>query len=128
MENKNVQKAENKDVQKTSGYVFTPKVDIWETEEDIQLVAEMPGVDEKNVDINLQDQTLTILGRVTPDEMKGYDKVYSEYHVGNYERSFTLAQDIDRDKIKATMKQGVLTLVLPKSESAKPRRIEVKAE
>ena len=128
MENKNVQKTEDKRASKTSGYVFTPKVDIWETEEDIQLVAEMPGVDEKNVDINLQDQTLTILGRVVPDEMKGYEKVYSEYHVGNYERSFTIAQDIDRDKIKATMKQGVLTLVLPKSESVKPRRIEVKAE
>ncbi|MBN1521612.1 MAG: Hsp20/alpha crystallin family protein [Candidatus Aureabacteria bacterium] len=128
MENKNVKKTEDKSIQKTSGYVFTPKVDIWETEDDIHLIAEMPGVDEKNVDINLEDQTLTILGRVMPDEMEGYEKVYSEYHVGNYERSFTVAQDIDRDKIKATMKQGVLTLVVPKSESAKPKRIEVKAE
>jgi HSP20 family molecular chaperone IbpA len=112
----------------SAGYVFTPKVDIWETQDAIQIVAEMPGVDDKSVDISLEDRALSIVGRVGPEDIGGYDKVYSEYQVGNYERTFTIPYDIDRDRIKAAVRQGILKLVLPKSESAKPRRIEVKVE
>jgi len=129
MKNKELERTDTaKKERSASGYVFTPRVDIWETEDNIYLIAEMPGVDEKGVDINLENNTLKIIGRVEPEEFEGYEKVYSEYSTGHYERTFTISQEIDTDNIKATIKQGVLKIVLPKKESAKPKRIEVKAE
>jgi HSP20 family molecular chaperone IbpA len=108
-------------------YTFTPCVDIWETSEDYRLELEMPGVDAGGVDVQLEDGVLNVVGRVTPVNSEGYNRTYSEYEVGNYERSFTVANEIDAAKIQAKIKNGVLSLILPKREAAKPRRIEVAA-
>jgi HSP20 family protein len=107
--------------------VFVPPADIYETRDSIVVLAEMPGVAPDGVDITLERRVLTIRGRSTGTEHKGYQRVYNEYADGDYERSFTLSENIDRDRIEATLKNGVLHLVLPKAETAKARKIELKA-
>jgi len=106
--------------------VFVPRVDIYETEKGIELLADMPGVDEKNVDITLEKNVLTITGHVEPVYPEGFNLVYSEYEIGDFERSFTLTDQIDQDNIGAKVKNGVLRLSLPKSGKAMSRKIEVK--
>lgn len=106
---------------------FVPRVDIYETKDAIFLIADMPGVDEKSVDVELEKNILTIAGRVDIGEMKDRTMVYSEYEIGDYERTFTLSDEIDHDKICATVKNGVLRLELPKAEKIKPKKIAIKA-
>ena len=107
-------------------YTFTPKVDIWETEGGYNLEVEMPGVDRTGVDVKLEEGVLSIIGRVQPDDTIGFEKIYSEYEFGNYERQFQISEVVDETNIKASIKNGILQLELPKRESAKPKRIEVK--
>jgi HSP20 family protein len=106
---------------------FIPRVDIYETNDDIFLVADMPGVDEKSVDITLEKNTLTINGYIDPEQPDNYSLAYAEYEVGDYQRSFSLSDQIDQDKIEATVKYGVLRLRLPKAGPAKARKIAVKS-
>jgi HSP20 family molecular chaperone IbpA len=129
MSDKDLQKTENTTVTEKIRNVktFIPRVDIYETREALFLIAEMPGVDEKTVDVELEKNVLTISGRVEDGKMKDYNLVFSEYEVGDYERTFTLSDEIDRDKIKATVKQGVLRLELPKAEKVKPKKIAIQA-
>jgi HSP20 family protein len=107
--------------------VFLPPADIYETKDSIVVLAEMPGVSPDGVDISLERRVLTIRGRSAANEHGGYQRVYNEYADGDYERVFTLSENIDRDRIEATLKEGVLQLVLPKAEAAKARKIELKA-
>jgi HSP20 family molecular chaperone IbpA len=107
--------------------VFVPRVDIRETEAAVLLVADMPGVDETSVNIDLEGSELTIKGGYLPKAPEGYTATYREYRSGNYERTFTLGDTIDRDGIKATVSNGVLRLTLPKAKEAQPKRIAVKA-
>jgi|SRR6185312_4561419 len=107
--------------------VFIPVTDIYETADRIVVLAEMPGVPPDGVDITLERRVLTIRGRLATREHGGYRQIYSEYGEGDYERVFTLSEDIDRDRIEASHKNGVLHLILPKAESAKTRKIELKA-
>ena len=107
--------------------VFIPRVDICETKDAIVLLADMPGVDEKSVDITLEKNVLTLSGKVEPVAHEGYRAVYAEYEAGDYERAFTLSDEIDRDKIVATVKNGVLRLELPKAEKVKPKKISIQA-
>ena len=107
-------------------HTFTPRVDIWETDAGYNLEVEMPGVSKEGIDVKLEDGILSILGRVQPTEVTGFEKVHTEYQVGNYERQFKISEVIDESKINASVKNGVLQLELPKRESAKPKRIEVK--
>ena len=107
--------------------VFLPPADIYETKDSIVVLAEMPGVPPEGVDLTLERRVLTIRGRSAAGEHAGYQRVYSEYTDGDYERVFTLSENIDRDRIEARLKDGVLHLVLPKAETAKARRIELKA-
>jgi HSP20 family protein len=107
--------------------VFLPPADIYETKDSIVVMAEMPGVPPDGVDITLERRVLTIRGRSAPNEHSGYQRVYNEYADGDYERVFTLSDNIDRDRIEATLKDGVLHLTLPKAEAARARRIELKA-
>jgi HSP20 family protein len=107
--------------------VFLPSADIYETRDNIVVLAEMPGVAPDGVDITLERRLLTIRGRSAANEHTGYQRVYSECANGDYERVFTLSENIDRDRIAATLKDGVLHLVLPKAESAKARKIELKS-
>ena len=107
--------------------VFVPPADVYETKDHIVVLAEIPGVDHDGVDITLERRVLTVRGRSTTREHTGYQRIYNEYAGGDYERVFTLSENIDRERIEATLKDGVLHLVLPKAETAKPRRIELKA-
>ena len=104
---------------------FLPTTDIFETEDALTLVLEMPGVDRGNIDESVENGVLTVEGRINFDKYEGLQPVYSEYNVGPYRRSFRISSRIDQDKIKAEIRDGVITLVLPKAEQAKPRRIEV---
>jgi len=106
---------------------FLPAVDIYESEKDTVLVADMPGVDDKSVNIELEGGVLTVTGEVSDEKCEGHDLVYAEYRVGDYQRSFRLADTVDRDKIGASVKNGVLRIVLPKAEQALPKKIQVNA-
>jgi HSP20 family protein len=104
---------------------FVPTADIFETEAALTVVLEMPGVDKGNVDISVEDGVLTVQGRLDFSKYEGMQPVYTEYNIGHYRRSFSLSNKINQDKIGAEMKDGVLTVVMPKAEKAKPRRISV---
>ena len=107
---------------------FVPRVDIYSVDDQMVLLADMPGVEDGNVEVTLEKNVLTILGRVNDQKLEGYKPVYSEYRVGNYKRTFSLSQEIDRDNIEAVLANGVLRLTLPKAEAAKARKITVRAE
>lgn len=106
---------------------FMPNADIFETEDALTVVLEMPGVDRENIDVSVENGLLTVEGRIDFGKYEGLQPVYSEYNVGPYRRSFRLSSRVDQDKISAEMRDGVITLVLPKAEQAKPHRIEVKS-
>lgn len=108
-----------------AGACFVPRADIYETEDGITVVADMPGVDEESIDITLEQNVLTINGYVTMDRPEDYSLAYAEYRVGDYQRRFTLSDQIDKNKIEATMKDGVLRLQLPKAEPS-TKKISVK--
>ncbi len=108
------------------GRVFLPAVDIFETPEALVLVADMPGVAADKVTVDLKDNHLVISGEVAPPMGKGETMAQQEYYTGDFQREFHVGSMIDQGKIEATMRDGVLHLVLPKVEKAKPRKIEVK--
>ncbi|MGD8758036.1 MAG: Hsp20/alpha crystallin family protein [Deltaproteobacteria bacterium] len=115
------------DVEQTRpGATFTPAVDIFETDTGITLLADMPGVKAKDLDIDLQKSVLTIKGDVDSPEGPNETYVLREYSTGAYVRQFALSDAIDQSKIDAELKDGVLTLVMPKAEKAMPRKIAVK--
>jgi len=107
--------------------VYIPRVDIYETGDDVVLVADMPGVDEDGVDITLEKNVLTISGNILPADREGYSLAYSEYREGDYERTFALSNEVDRNRIEATIQDGVLMLTLPKAEEMKARKIAVRS-
>jgi HSP20 family protein len=106
---------------------FVPRADIYETEEAITVVTDMPGVDETSLDITLENNVLSLDGYVEPLEPEGYSLAYAEYRVGDYQRAFTLSDQIDRNGIEAVIKDGVLRLYLPKVSEARKRSIAIKA-
>lgn len=108
--------------------VYNPAVDIIERKDDIVVVADMPGVDEKSVDITLEKNILTIYGKVEADIPEKHTLYISEYGIGDYQRVFTLTDEVDREKIQAKVKNGVLRIMLPKAEALRTRKIVVKAE
>jgi HSP20 family molecular chaperone IbpA len=110
-----------------AGRTYVPDVDICETPNSLWLWADMPGVDEESIQINLADGVLSIEGHVSLKDYENLAPVYTEYNIGNYARRFTLSSDIDAERIKARMTNGVLELELPKAERAKPRRIPISA-
>ena len=109
------------------GLVFTPAVDIFETEKEITLLADMPGVKAGDLNIDLNENVLTLDGEVESPEGSDEADVIREYQTGKYYRQFTLSQVIDQSKIDAGMKDGVLRLKLPKVEAVTPRKITVKS-
>lgn len=106
---------------------LVPPVDIVEDAEGITLRADLPGVDRENLNIAVDGETLTLEATVNLGESAGIQPVYSEIGVAQYRRSFVLGRDLDAGRIEASIRDGVLTLRIPKAEQAKPRRIEVKA-
>ena len=105
---------------------FVPKSDIYETEEHIFVVVDMPGVQNDNIEISLEKNVLTVNGLITLDEPSGSSLAFAEYESGDYERSFRLSNQIDQGNIEAKFTRGVLRLSLPKTEAAKKRKIEVR--
>jgi len=105
--------------------VFVPVTDIFETPEALTVVLEMPGVGPNSIEANVENDIVTIEGRIDFTKYEGMQPVYTEYNVGHYARSFQISNKIDQGKISAEMKDGVVTLVLPKAEQAKARRIKV---
>ena len=106
--------------------VFLPTADIYETNDALNVVLEMPGVEKSSVETRVEDGVLKIDGRLDFSKYEGLQPLYTEYNVGNYSRSFRVSSKIDQNKIAAELKDGVLSLVLPKVEEAKPRTIQVK--
>jgi HSP20 family molecular chaperone IbpA len=106
---------------------YVPRADIRETEEEVIIAVDMPGADESSVDITLEKDVLTINGTVNTSAPVNYSPTYIEYGIGDYQRRFVLSNEIDRNKIEAKVKNGVLFLKLPKAPEAKARKIAVKA-
>jgi HSP20 family molecular chaperone IbpA len=104
---------------------FTPATDIFETDEALTVVMEMPGVEKKDLDVHLENDVVRVEGRIGFDKYVGLDPLYSEYNVGHFARSFTLSGAIDAKRIAAVVEDGVLTLTLPKMEESRPRRIPI---
>jgi len=109
------------------GPVFTPAVDIFETETALTLLADMPGVASEDLVIDLRDDVITITGQVKPFENKDESDVLVEFDVGRFHRQFSLSEAIDQRRIEAKLADGVLRLTLPKAEKAVPRKITVAA-
>ena len=104
---------------------FLPVADIFETDHALTVVLEMPGVSKDNVEIGVENDVLTIAGQIDYSGYEGLQPLYTEYNIGKYSRSFQIPSKIEQDGIKAELKDGVMTLVLPKAEKAKPRMIAV---
>jgi HSP20 family protein len=107
--------------------VARPRVDILETDQEVVLLADLPGVKPADVDVRFENGELTIHGRRNPTNA-GKRRALWEYEPAHYHRSFRLSEDVAAEKIEAELKNGVLTVRLPKAEAAKPRRIAVKGE
>ncbi|MCA8879316.1 MAG: Hsp20/alpha crystallin family protein [Rhodobacteraceae bacterium] len=106
--------------------VFRPLTDIVEGKAGVSLMLEMPGVASEDVDITLDKRVLTIRGQVAPTRPANLDLAYSEYGEGDYERAFTMSEDFDPERIEAELRNGVLTVTLPRAEAAQPKKISVK--
>jgi HSP20 family protein len=112
--------------QTTPMRAFLPTADIYETEDALTVVLEMPGVDRDNIEVNVENGVLTVEGKINFGKYEGLQPIYSEYNIGPYRRSFRISSRVDQDNIRAELRDGVISLVLPKAAEAKPRRIEVK--
>ena len=104
-----------------------PAVDVFEDATGITLLADMPGVSKEQLELHIEGNALSIEGRVLPQSPEGSEAVYAEMRVPRYRRSFTLSRELDSSKIDANLKDGVLTLRIPKQAHAQPRRIEVRS-
>ena len=104
---------------------FVPTADIYEDRDSLKVILEMPGVEKGNVDVRVEEGVLFVEGRLDLAKYRGLQPLYTEYNIGSYSRSFRLSNAIDQDKIGAELKDGVLSLTLPKAEKAKPRTIQV---
>jgi HSP20 family molecular chaperone IbpA len=117
---------DKKDESTIPARVFMPEADIYETEDALTVILEMPGVEKGNVDVRVENDVLSVEGRLDLSKYQGLLPLYTEYNVGHYGRSFQLSNKVDQGNITAVMKDGVLSLTLPKAEQAKPRKIDVR--
>ena len=108
------------------GVTCTPRIDIWESDEELVLYADLPGVSPEHLGVQFENRELRIHGQVGPRH-EAHNFLYGEYGIGDFYRTFTIGETIDSKKISAELENGVLTLHLPKTEEVKPRRIEVKS-
>jgi HSP20 family molecular chaperone IbpA len=116
---------ETKDETTVPARVFVPTADIYESKDALMVILEMPGVEKNNIDVRVEDNVLKVEGRLDLTKYQGLNPLYTEYNVGHYARSFHLSNKIDQSKIAAELKDGVLSLALPKVEEARPRSIQV---
>ena len=111
--------------QTRSGLIFSPNVDIFETDQSITVLADLPGIQADQLSIDLRDNVLTLSTEMQPGSGQEEEPILMEYDIGQYYRQFTLSNVIDQSKIDAHLKEGVLRLTLPKVEKATPRTIAV---
>ncbi len=104
---------------------YSPRFDVWESDDELVLYGDLPGVAAEDLDIHFENGELKIYGKVAPRNTN-VELLYGEYGIGDFHRSFSASESIDTEKISAELKNGVLTVHLPKREAVKPRRIEVK--
>lgn len=116
----------SKEEKTVPGRFYVPYTDVYETDDALTLVMEMPGVDRKDVDVSLENDVLQVQGTIDFTKYKDMEPVYTEYNIGHYARSFTLSSKVNQDRISAQLEEGVLTLTLPKAAEARPRRIAIK--
>ncbi len=114
-----------KDEKTVPARYYVPNADIYETDEALTLVMEMPGVEKQNIDVKLENDVLQVEGRIDFSKYEGLEPVYAEYNVGHFTRRFALSNKIHQDGIQADLQDGILTLTLPKAKQALPRRIAV---
>ncbi len=112
----------------SSRWLRTPPIDIYETEDGLMLRADLPGVTPESLELQVQDNKLTLFGRVESELPDDSRLVHQEYHVGDFLRSFILSADLDHDRISARLSDGVLQLNLPRSEQTRPRKIHVQTD
>src|SRR5205085_6901507 len=115
----------SKDEKTVPARYFVPSTDIHETEDALIVVMEVPGVDKKDIAVDLENDVLRIDARIDPGKYQGLQPLYTEYNVGHFARSFTLSSKIDQQQISAQLEDGVLTLTLKKAKEATPRRIAI---
>ena len=104
---------------------FVPTTDIFETEDALTVVMEIPGVAKPDVDVNIENDILRVEARIDHSKYEGLEPLYTEYNIGHFMRSFTLSSKIDQQQISAQLADGVLTLTLKKAKEALPRRIAI---
>ena len=125
-----LQAREKRELQEESirpGAVFRPDIDILENPDAYVVYADLPGVDDKSVDVRLDRGTLTLDARLATMPEAGWSEIHAEYRTGSYHREFRISEDIDPAAVAAKMQNGVLELVLPKSAHHRPRSIQVQA-
>jgi HSP20 family protein len=105
---------------------FIPNTDIYETDEALMVLMEMPGVEKEDISVKLENDVLRVEGQIDFSKYQEMEPVYTEYNVGHYARAFTLSDKIDQNEIGAELDNGVLTLTLKKAKEARPRRIEIR--
>jgi len=115
----------SKEEKTVPGRYYVPYGDVFETDEALFVVLEMPGVEKKDLNVGLENDVLRVDGRIDFSDYEGMEPLYTEYNVGHYTRSFGLSSKVDRDGISAQLEDGVLTLTLPKAREAQPRRISI---
>ena len=115
----------SKEEQTVPSRYFVPNTDIFETEDSLVVVMEIPGVDKNAVEVRLENDTLRVEGRVDYGNYEGLEPLYTEYNVGHFARGFSLSNKIDQGEISAQLADGVLTLTLKKTKEATPRRIDI---
>src|SRR3954452_10556617 len=104
---------------------FVPTTDIFETEDGLTVVMEVPGVNKEAVDISVENEVLRIEAKIDPSKYDGMEPLYTEYNVGHFARSFTLSNKIDQQQIGAKLEDGILTLTLRKTKEAMSRKISI---
>lgn len=112
-------------LRETSGQTIRPPVDIFEDDTGITVQADMPGVSREHLDVRIDTDTLSVEGDASIAMPEGMEPVYADVRSTRYQRSFTLSRELDLDKIDASLRDGVLTLRIPRREEHKPRKIEV---
>ena len=116
---------ETKEEKTEQARFYKPTTDIIESEHELYLYMDMPGVSKENVEVNLEKNVLNVEGRIDQSRYERLKALYAEYNVGHFTRSFQLSSEINQEGIKAQMEEGVLTLTLPKAEQAKPKKITI---
>jgi HSP20 family protein len=130
MTNRELQVQDKREVQKAEestvpARAFLPTTDIFETKDALMVVMEMPGVAKDRIDVSMENNVLSVYGKIDFSRYENMPPVYTEYNIGHYGRRFSLSNAIDGEKISASMTDGVLTLTLPKAEAAKPKKIAI---